>query len=153
MVDMQVERDTSLAPDLVLSSIKEQSLERRNEIWSNVTPSLSEVHDTGPDFLEITEGTRVAGVFWERVRYEWPDPGRVTGRVIDSNVFKPGSLFELRAEPGEGGGARVAMSIRREFQPGPRGLIAATINHLGGKRLFGWYLGTALKALEKRAFS
>ena len=42
------------------------------------------------------------------------------------------------------------MIVRREYHRGPKGRIAATVNHLGGHRLFGWYLGTALKALEKR---
>lgn len=42
------------------------------------------------------------------------------------------------------------MIVRREYQRGPKGRIAATLNHLGGHRLFGWYLETALTALEKR---
>jgi hypothetical protein len=65
-------------------------------------------------------------------------------------VFKPGSTIELRATPSESGGSRVEMMVRREFQRGPKGRIAATLNHLGGRRLFRWYLGSALKALEKR---
>jgi hypothetical protein len=40
--------------------------------------------------------------------------------------------------------------VQREYRPGLKGRIAAAVNHLGGRRLFGWYLGTALRALEKR---
>jgi hypothetical protein len=41
--------------------------------------------------------------------------------------------------------------VQREFQPGLKGRVAGAVNHLGGRRLFGWYLGTALKALAKRS--
>jgi hypothetical protein len=75
----------------------------------------------------------------------------VVSTVSESNVFKPGSRIELRATPREDGGSRVEFIVQREFQPGVKGRIAATLNHLGGRRLFGWYLGTALKALEKRS--
>ncbi|HSI81572.1 MAG TPA: hypothetical protein VK919_13070 [Solirubrobacterales bacterium] len=65
-------------------------------------------------------------------------------------MFTPGSRFELRATPKNSGGSEVEMIVRRRYRRSPKGWAAATINHLGGRRLFGWYLGTALKALEKR---
>ena len=150
MVNVHVERETTAAPEQVLATFREPSPERRGEIWSNVTPKHFVLHDSGPDFLEVTEGTFVVGVFWERNRYEWSEPGRVVSTVLESNVFAPGSTVELRARERDGGGSRVELVVRREFQPGPKGRIAAAINRLGGRRLFGWYLGSALKALEER---
>lgn len=32
----------------------------------------------------------------ERLRYDWSEPGAVKGRVIESNIFKPGSTDYLR---------------------------------------------------------
>ena len=151
MLNVHIERETSAPPELVLDTLRDPSPERRGEIWSNITPKHFTLHDSGPDFLDVTEGTFIVGVFWERSRYEWTDPGRVVCTVSESNVFKPGSAIELRATPHEGGGSRVEFVVQREFQPGVKGRIAATVNHLGGRRLFGWYLGTALKALEKRS--
>lgn len=151
MLNVHVERETSAPPELVLDTLRDPSPERRGEIWSNITPKHFTLHDSGPDFLEVTEGTFIVGVFWERSRYEWTEPGRVISTVSESNVFKPGSSYELRATPHGGGGARVEFVVQREYQPGVKGRIAATVNHLGGRRLFGWYLGTALKALEKRS--
>jgi len=87
----------------------------------------------------------------ERSRYEWPEPDRVTATVLDSNVLKAGSTFELRATAREGGGSRVEMILRRRFRRRPKEVIAAAVNHLRGRRLFGWYLGSVLKALEKQA--
>jgi hypothetical protein len=151
MLSVHVERDTAAPPDLVLQTLLDPAPEQRAEIWSNVTPKHFVLHDSGPEFLDVTEGTFVVGVFWERSRYQWSKSDRVISTVSESNVFKPGSTIELRATPRDGGGGtQVELIIRREFLPGPKGRIAATVNHLGGRRLFGWYLGTALKALEKR---
>lgn len=150
MLNIHVKRDTTASPELVLDTLRDSSAERRGEIWSNITPNRFELHDSGPDFIDVTEGTFIVGVFWERNRYEWSQPGRVTATVSDSNVFEPGSTFELHAVPSDSGGSKVEMIVRRQYQHGPKGWAAALINHLGGRRLFGWYLGTALKALEKR---
>ena len=150
MLNVRVERETTASPELVLDTLRDQSPERRGEIWSNISPKRFTLHESGADFIDVTEGTFIVGVFWERNRYEWSVPGCVISTVSESNVFKPGSKIELRAASREGGGSRVEMIVRREYQRGPKGWIAAAVNHLGGHRLFGWYLGTALKALEKR---
>ena len=150
MLNVHVARETSAPPEEVLDTLRDPSPERRGEIWTNVTPKHFTLHESGPNHIDVTEGTFVVGVFWERSSYDWGEPGKVVGTVVDSNVFKPGSVTELRAQPVEGGGSRVEFILRREFQPGPKGRFARTVNHLGGKRLFGWYLGTALKNLEKR---
>lgn len=149
MLSVQVERDTTAPAEAVLDTLRDPSPDRRGEIWSNITPERFTLHASGEDFLDVTEGTFIVGVFWERSRYEWPETGRVIGTVLDSNVFRPGSTTELRARPRDGG-SRVELIIRRRYQRGVKGRIALIINHLGGRRLFGWYLGTALKALEKR---
>ena len=150
MLHVHVERDTTAPPELVLDTLRDPSPERRGEIWSNITPKRFTLHESGDHFLDVTEGTFIAGVFWERSRYEWSEPGLVISTVVDSNVFRAGSTTELRATPRTGGGSRVELIVRRNYQSAPKGRIAAIINHLGGRRLFGWYLGTALKALEKR---
>ena len=150
MLKVHVERETTAPPELVLDTWRDPSPERRGEIWSNVTPKHFTLHGSGDDHLDVTEGTFIVGVFSERTRYEWREPDCVVGTVLDSNVFKPGSRYELRATPRNGGGSRVGFIVQREYRPGLKGRIAATVNHLGGRRLFGWYLGTALRALEKR---
>jgi hypothetical protein len=45
----------------------------------------------------------------------------VTATVRDSNLFQPGSSFELRAIPRNGGGSAVEMLITRNFRNGPKG--------------------------------
>lgn len=59
MVEICVRRRTT-APataTAVLDTLRETSPERRRAFGSNVTPRYSKLHASGPDFLEVTEGT------------------------------------------------------------------------------------------------
>ena len=138
-----------MSAESVLATLRELAPVRRHHFWSNVTPRYFRVHDTGAGGAEVTEGTLLAGLFWERSRYDWSRPGVVTATVLDSNVFEPGSSFELRARPNGATGTAVEMTIRRTFRRGFKGRIAAIVNRLGGRRLFGWYLGTVLRAVGR----
>ena len=149
MLELRVRRETSAPPEAVLDTLREQSPKRRHDYWSNVTPKRFRLHESGHDFIEVTEATFLAGVFWERSRYEWSRSGQVVGTVLESNVFRPGSTFDLCASAKGGAPTEVQLIVRREFQPGPKGRIAATVNHLGRERLFGWYLGSVLKEVEQ----
>ena len=151
MVDIHVERETTAPPEAVLASLQEPDLERRHRLWSNVKPKHSVVHETGDGFIEITEGDVLIGISWERSRYEWAEPGAVTGTVLESNVFRPGSTFTLRARLRPEGGSLVELHVRREFRRTVNGIVGSLVNHVGGGRLFGWYLGTVLATLEEEA--
>ena len=95
---IRVAAKTSLPPERVLDAGRDFS-ERRADVWSNVKVKHLEVHELGETFAEVTEGTWVVGLFWERCRYDWSQPGLVKATVIDSSVFEPGSTWELRATP------------------------------------------------------
>jgi hypothetical protein len=47
--------------------------------------------------------------------YDWSDPQALRARVIDSNLFKPGSTWELWAIP-EGAGSRVEIRAIRHLR-------------------------------------
>jgi hypothetical protein len=143
-----VSAETSASPEQILAAGYDFT-ERRPQIWRNVSANRLEVHEHGATWADVTEGTMIVGVFWERCRYDWSEPGTVVATVRDSNVFQPGSAFELRAIPRDGGGSAVEMVITRNFRNGPKGAIARAINHVAGKRLFGWYLRTTLTAIER----
>jgi len=152
VVSVQVTVDSSLPPEEVLEAVRDFS-DRRAKVWPMVQSKHLEVHETGDTFAEVTEGTFVAGRFWERNRYDWSEPGLVRATVIDSNVLKPGSAWEVGARP-RNGGSTVEMSVNREFQPGLKGRIGSAINHGFGDRWrrFGWrrMLGQVLGELEKQ---
>jgi hypothetical protein len=145
---VEVSAETSASPDRVLIAACDFS-ERRARIWGNVTVKHLELHERGETWAEVTEGTMVLGLFWERCRYDWSQPEIVVATVLDSNVLRPGSIFELRATARDGGGSAVEMILARNFNHGVKGTIARCINHLGGRRLFGFYLRVTLAAIEK----
>jgi hypothetical protein len=145
-----VSAETSASPAQVLAAARDFS-GRREQIWPNVEAKRLEVHDCEDSWAEVTEGTTVLGVFWERCRYDWSEPTQITATVIESNVFRPGSTWRLQVSPRSGGGSIVATTIVRAYRNGLKGTFARSINHLGGRRLFGWLLRGALAAIEKRS--
>jgi hypothetical protein len=70
--------------------------------------------------------------------------------VIDSNVLAPGGTWQLKVSPSSQGSV-VEMRLRREFRRSAKGRIASVINHVGGRRMWGWYLRKALATAEKRS--
>jgi hypothetical protein len=153
MVAVQVAADSSLPPEKVLEAARDFS-DRRAEVWPMVQSKYLQVHETGDTSAEVTEGTFLAGRFWERSRYDWSEPGVVKATVVDSNVFKPGSTWELRAA-GRNGGSKVEMTLNRDFQSGFRGSIASAVNHGFGDRWrrLGWarMLRQVLREIEKQS--
>jgi hypothetical protein len=116
----------------------------------NARPKYLKVHESGQEFADVTEGTWIVGLFWERNRYDWSHPGSVKATVTESNIFEPGTTWEIRATARNGGSA-VEMTLNRTFRRGPKGRIAATVNHTLGKWvMWGWYLRHALRAIEKQ---
>ena len=99
---IKVTAETPLPPQRVLESTRDFS-DRRADVWPNVKAKHLEVHEIGENFADVTEGTWVAGLFWERNHYEWSQPGSVKATVIDSNIFQPGSTWELRATARDSG--------------------------------------------------
>jgi hypothetical protein len=88
--------------------------ERRPQIWSGIDPKRFTVHALGDSTAEVTEGGREFGGIWARERYDWSDPDRVVARVLDSNIFGPGSRWELRVRPTAAGGSRVEWTSLRQ---------------------------------------
>jgi hypothetical protein len=153
MVSVHVTVGWSLPPEKVLEAARDFS-DRRAEVWPMVQSKYLQVHQTGDAFADVTEGTFVVGRFWERSRYDWSEPGVVKATVVDSNVFKPGSTWQLRARR-RNGGSTVEMTLNRDFQSGFRGRVASAVNHGFGDRWrrFGWarMLHQVLRKIEKQS--
>jgi len=76
VLTIEVEAESPSPPQRVLEAAHDFS-DRRADVWPNVRTRHLEVHDSGENFAEVTEGTWVVGLFWERNRYEWSQPGTV----------------------------------------------------------------------------
>ena len=125
--------------------------ERRAEMWPDVHAEHLRVHEQGDTFADVTEGNPwPIGHVWERLRYDWSEPGSLKGTVVDSNIFKPGSTWELRATP-ENGGSRVEVIGFRHLR-GIKGRLLAPFFPLGlARKTVADHLRHFLSVLEEES--
>ena len=149
MPTVRIVEESSLTPDRVLAAAHDFS-DRRTRIFGAVQAKYFEVHSAGEHSADVTEGTKSGPMFnWERCDYDWSRPDSVTATVTESNVYAvPGSSWEIRATPSDGG-SRVEMTWIREFKPNARGRIFGTAFRLIGKRIFNKYGREIVENLEK----
>jgi hypothetical protein len=115
MPSVRVSEHSELAPDVVLAAARDFS-DRRAQMWPDVHVEHLQIHETGEDYAEVTEGNPwPIGHVWERLHYDWSQPNALLGTVVDSNLFKPGSTWELWATP-EDGGSRVEIRAMRHLR-------------------------------------
>ena len=130
MPKVHVVDESSASADRVLRAARDFSA-RRAELWRDVHIEHLEVHDSGEAWADVTEGNPwPVGVVWERLHYDWSEPGAIKGRVIDSNIFKPGSTWEIHATALDGGGSRVEILAVRHLR-GVKGWLLAPLFPLG----------------------
>jgi hypothetical protein len=128
-----VSAETSDSPEQVLAAARDLSAHRA-KIWPHVEAKRLDVHERGNRWAEVTEGTMVLGVFWERCRCDWSEPAQVTTTVSESNVFKPGSSWQPQAAPLSGGGSVVETTVVRDYRNGFKGTFPgpSTTSAAGG---------------------
>jgi hypothetical protein len=56
----------------------------RDALFPNSADGYLKVHDAGAGHADVTEGS--VGI-WERLRYDWSDPGHVVLTTTDSNLW------------------------------------------------------------------
>jgi hypothetical protein len=141
--------ETPVAPHRVLEAARDFS-ERRAELWPDVHLEHLHIHELGETSAELSEGNPwPIGYVWERLRHDWSKPGSVKGVVTDSNIFKPGSTWELRATAADGG-TRVEVIGVRHLR-GVKGRLLAPAFPLGlAKRTVADHLRHFLSEVEQR---
>jgi hypothetical protein len=122
--------DSDVPADRVFAAITDFT-DRRPDLWPGISRKFYEVHSTGENWAEATEGSDVLGGVWAKERYEW-SPGKVKATVMDSNIFESG-VWELRVSP-QGGGSHVEVVNQRRFK-GARGKLLAAVVRVAGPRV------------------
>jgi hypothetical protein len=147
MPSVHVVDTTPVAAERVLEAARDFS-PRRAERWPDVHVEHLQIHERGDTFAEVTEGNPwPIGYVWERLRYDWSEPGVVKGVVTASNLFKPGSTWEISAKPLPSGGSQVEVVAVRHLRG--RGLLLAPVFPLGlAKQTVGEHLRHFLATLE-----
>jgi hypothetical protein len=136
---------TTLTPSQVLAVVTDFGPDR-SRWWPNVDDAHFTVHDQGPGWAEVTEGT---GMGWERERYTWDAvAGTVTIDTLESNLWAPGSSWHYDLLPvGDGTDLRVTLDRRPSSFKGR--LVAALIPVVGARTL-GKQFESVLRRAEKR---
>lgn len=149
MTTIRTSAACTLRPEQVLHAAYDFTA-RRTRIWPAVHAEHLTVHHVGDTSADATEGTPAGiGVNWERCRYDWSEPGRVTATVTDSNVYAhPGSDWQLSTTTTETG-SRIEMIWQRRFRRTPRGLLFGTVFAVLGRPIFRSYARQVIANLEE----
>ena len=116
MPRVHVVEESTASAERVLEAARDFS-PRRAELWRDVYTEHLTIHDRGETWADVTEGNPwPIGLVWEPLRYDWSQPDAVKGTVVESNLFKPGSTWEIRATPTDEGGSRVEIAADRRLR-------------------------------------
>ena len=142
--------DTPVAPERMRAAILDFS-ERRPALWPGIDPKLYRVHSVGAESADVQEGSRnpfVRGGVWVRERYDWSTPGLVRATTQDSNVFRAGSLWQMRITPANRGGSHLEVLYDRQAK-NAQGRVIGVLITLVGKPVLMTMFKKTLKALER----
>jgi hypothetical protein len=118
----------------------------RSKVWGNSADNYLKVHSQGPAEADVTEGS---GGVWERLRYDWSDPSRVTMTTTDSNVWGGGSGHTYTFTRRPDGSTEVNVVIVRQGK-NLKGRVLAILLGTGGKRVLEKRFAKTVKAIEAR---
>lgn len=110
MGHLRVSADGGVPPQRFVDALTDFGPDRARW-WDNSSDEFFAVHDVGDTWAEVTEGG--SGGIWQRIRYDWSTPGRVTLEVLDSNAFGPGSRWTYDVSE-TSSGCHVELSIIRQ---------------------------------------
>lgn len=100
----------------------------RAEAFPAVDETNLTVHGVGDTWADVTEGNKIG---WERERYDWNvEAGTITAVTTDSNLWGPGSHWDYRILPHEGG-SKVVIRLERHPKGVAGHLVAALMIVLG----------------------
>jgi hypothetical protein len=133
---------TSLSPAEVLRILTDFG-PGRAEAFPGVDDSNLTVHAQGDTWADVTEGNRLG---WERERYDWDaDTGSISAVTKDSNLWGPGSRWDYKLLPQDGGGTKVVIRLERHAK-GVLGHLVGALMPLAGKKFVAGGFAQALKA-------
>lgn len=118
----------------------------RARLFPNSTDDYLKVHERGETFADVTEG---AGGIWERLHYDWSDPGHVVLTTVDSNVWggKSGHTYTFTRQAD--GTTVVHAEVVREGK-NLKGKLLGVVLGLFGKKVLGGALAKTVQAIETR---
>jgi hypothetical protein len=118
----------------------------REKLFGRSADGYLKVHGQGPTEADVTEGS---GGIWERLHYDWSDPGHVVLKTTDSNTWGGDSSYTYTFSRQPDGTTDVHVVNVREgknLKGRALGLILGTF----GKRVLVKEFEKTIKAIEAR---
>jgi hypothetical protein len=135
MAEVHLHLETRLAPEVVLAVLTDFG-PRRATIWPNIDEQHFKVHEQGPGWADVTEGSSVAGGVWEREKYTWhASPGHIPAATLDSNTWGPGSRWDYKLTPSAQGGTSIEVTTERHGKGWKGRLIELGLTVMGASML------------------
>jgi hypothetical protein len=146
MATIHLHQTTTATPEQFLAALTDFG-PGRSEIFPNSADGYLKVHEQGPGYADVTEGSK--GV-WERLHYDWSDPRRITMVTTDSNLWGRHSGHTYTLTPRSDGTTDVDAVVVREGK-NLKGRLFEILLAIGGKRVLGQALAATVKAVEARS--
>jgi hypothetical protein len=147
MAKLSYGTDSKTRPEPILRAAVNFT-ESRPDYWPSISRKFYRVHELGDCCAEVTEGSDVMGGMWARERYDWTTPGVVRATIQDSNIFKKGGVWELRAVPNGSGGTRIEVLNHRQAK-GLRGHVIGAMLQLSGRKMLTESLAQTVDIVER----
>jgi hypothetical protein len=146
MATIKLTKTTTIAPDRFLAALNDFGPDR-SQIWGLTDPKYQKVHSKSDFSADVTEGS---GGIWERLAYDWSEPGVVRMTTVDSNTWggKSGHTYTLSKAPD--GRTKIDVVVVREGKNFKGKAIGAVLSVVG-KVLVGRELTKTLHAIEALA--
>jgi hypothetical protein len=132
MSTVHLRQSTTATPEQYIAGLTDFG-PGRSKLFGNSADEDLQVHSESPHHADVTEGS---GGVWERLDYDWSNPGRVTASTTDSNIWggHSGHTYTFTRRPD--GTTEIDYVVVRE-----------------GKNLKGRFLGVVLGTVGKRVLT
>jgi hypothetical protein len=145
MATIHFKKTTSATPEQFVAGLTDFG-PGRSELFGNSADKYLKVHEQGPDYADVTEGS--SGV-WERLHYDWSDVNHIVLKTTESNTWggDSGHTYTLTRRPD--GTTDIDVVVVREPK-NLKGRVLALVLRTVGRGALPKAFGKTLQAIEAR---
>ena len=140
-----MQQTTCLTPEQYIAGLTDFG-PGRAKLFNNSTDEYMKVHSVAATSADVTEGS---GGIWERLHYDWSDPGHVVLTTIDSNLWGGASGHVYTFTRRTDGKTTIELRTVREGK-NLRGKLLGFIVRTVGKSVLEKAFQNSVKAIEAR---
>ena len=145
MATIHLHQHTTSTPEQFIAGLTDFG-PGRQKLFGNSADEYMKVHSRGASEADVTEGS--SGI-WERLHYDWSDPGRIVMTTTDSNLWggNSGHTYTFTRRPD--GTTDLDAVVVREGK-NLKGRMLGAVLAVFGEKVLGKALENTVKAIEAR---